>query len=73
MTFKLQKIKLNCFKKLELSILKLTLVGRLKILKRWKNVVEGTRQINPVTSGEGGELLKKWDRWSIFNKPAFKF
>jgi len=49
MTFKLQKIKLNCFKKLELSILKLTLVGRLKILKRWKNVVEGTRQIDPVT------------------------
>jgi len=48
-------------------------VGRLKILKRWKNVVEGTRQINPVTSGEGGEFLKKWGYWRKYNKLAFKF
>jgi len=35
-------------------------------------VVEGTRQIDPVTSGEGGEFLKKWGRQSL-DKPAFKF
>jgi len=36
-------------------------------------MVEGIRQIDPVTSGEGGEFLKKWGRWWKNNKPAFKF
>jgi len=30
-----------------------TQVNRLSKLRRWENFVEGTRQNNPVTSGEG--------------------